>query len=85
MDNRVFAKFLIDFNELDTRSVSADSDAHINLDLYRSMYNPYQASASNPFTSIDASINTDADTGAKVRCGQSLKILTFQQKWGLIS
>ena len=32
------------------------------------MYNPYQASASNPFTSIDASINTDADTGAKVGC-----------------
>ena len=34
---------------------------HINLYLY----NPHQASASYPFTSIDTSSNADADAGLK--------------------
>ena len=41
--------------------------AHINLYLY----NPHLASASYPFSSIDASVNADADADA--RCGQGIK------------
>ena len=41
--------------------------AHINLYLY----SPHLASASHPFSSIDASVDADADADA--RCGQSIK------------
>ena len=43
--------------------------AHINLYLD----NPHQALASYPLTSIDTSINADADDYADARCGQGLK------------
>ena len=36
------------------------------------LYNPHQASASYPFSIIDASFNADADIGADAQCGQGL-------------
>ena len=44
--------------------------AHINLYLY----NPHQASASYPVSSIDTSINTEADSDADALCDQGLNL-----------
>ena len=47
---------------------------HINLYLY----NPHQASASYPFSSIDTSVNADVDAD---RCGQGLNIPYLKSAW----
>ena len=41
-----------------------------DIDLY--FYNQHQASASDPFSGMDASVNADADTTADARWGQCL-------------
>ena len=46
--------------------------AHIDLD----MYNPDQAPAAYPFSSFDASVNTDIDADTDAWCGQDLIGLT---------
>ena len=57
------------FSPQTTPSVSV---AYINLYLH----NPHQASASYPFSNIDASINADADA----RCGQGFNLLVSTPK-----
>ena len=50
---------------------------HINLYLY----NPHQASALYPFSSIDTSVNADVNTDADARCGQGLNIPYHECTW----
>ena len=51
------------------------SMAHINLDLY--LYNPHQASTSYQFSSIDTSVNANADALARWDQGHKIFISSF--------